>query len=495
MKKFSVFLLGAVLLLSGCQTEIASINKETNQIEMEDVRDTIDRDEFSGYWQDEDYIFYLSDKVFYIQNKNNLYVNSFPYSNENLENAKLELSLGQLREKDSISLIEPNSKLILAMDDKHLSISDEALASRKFVQIEESNINENFHSFVKTDGKIGKLAYQGKDLTLEDFKGYYAPFDKYGINDGVQSELGTYTIHLGNEFLIFAIPQSEAFIDYFSDYEIEGNTLTIHSESVDTESLRMFEDGFSDSVVRKKASLSFTLFEEEDRNRLIDHSSGIVLQSVTEDEIETDNYGESYKENLEEHGRIQVDILDSLSEEEYFIDTIDSTNDSLNTHHYPYSIGELSEITLYEEQQIINGLKEHTESELNENQAVEELLKGSFENTPSYGTESYSDLGYIFNKNEDGASFTYGYGGRTYWSSTPFYGEITDITFEDHVYTIRYEDSSSLNAGTERFYRISETVIYREDSNGDFNERFAQNTRWEDFHGMPDHMPKTLENP
>lgn len=290
------------LVLAGCQTDVdndanAEEKKAAQIEEKEDTITTIAREEYNGYWSDEDYIFFVSDSTFYMQDKNTLYVNSFSIENALNDENILNFTLGDLHEQESIALIEPNSDFMLTHQDEYLSFSEQGFENKQFLVTGVEEVSEQFQAFVKSDGLIGQLAYQGEDLTLDDFIGYYAPFDKYAINDGVRSDLGTYTVHLGEEFFIFAIPNSEASIFYYLDYDIQGNALTIHTEVIGTESLRMFRDRFTDFVERETTILTFSLFKEEDRNRLVNHRAGTVFQSVTEEEIKELNYGETYKKS------------------------------------------------------------------------------------------------------------------------------------------------------------------------------------------------------
>lgn len=178
--------------------------------------------------------------------------------------------------------------------------------------------------------------------------------------------------------------------------------------------------------------------------------------------------------------------MKGLTEDKYTTTATGNINENLNVHHYPYSIGDLSEMNLYREQQIIKGYIDHPEAGLDKDKAISQLLNGRYENTPSYSIVSFNDEGYFFETDGRNSNLMIGWGGRTHWSSNPFYADISMVEYKDNVYTVYFVDPHSLVEESEQFYRINESVIYRKSSNGEFVERFEQDTEWNDFHGMPE---------
>ena len=80
---------------------------------------------------------------------------------------------------------------------------------------------------------------------------------------------------------------------------------------------------------------------------------------------------------------------------------------------------------------------------------------------------------------------TIGHGRRTYWSSTPLVLDIENITLEDNIFTVTGRQGEFGSKETLRFYRISDDIIYNENSDGEFIHRFETNTEWNNFHNLP----------
>ncbi|WP_028273434.1 hypothetical protein [Atopococcus tabaci] len=237
------------------------------------------------------------------------------------------------------------------------------------------------------------------------------------------------------------------------------------------------------------------MFQEDDRDRLAIHASGVVLQRVSEDELASTSIDGSdtyLYPAFAEHAADQTDYLrqmyKDLNEDAVRYTTYPIEEDSITIHleNYPYSLGELSEEQLLEEKQVIQGERSHPETDVSEEEAVEQLLTGSFESTPSYDYVKHWDLGYHFHNDEITTGVTVGHGARTNWSSGPAYSDIADVAFSDHVYTVHYTESTVSPDKVDRFYRISEDILYAEDENGEFTVRYEQGTDWKDFQGLPD---------
>lgn len=490
MKKKVLLMALGLMFLSGCQLiekneKVEGEKGETKQSEQvtevaqeELAVQSIERSVFDGYWGNDHYTLYIGDAALYIQNHQNNYVHSYDFTDDAVEENVLSLSLKELREENSISLLEENSQLTLTFEDEMVYLSDVNLEDNAFTIIAETDVHERFAGFVETDGAVGQLAYQGPDLSLEDFKGHWVPMDKYHLSDDKLTPLGNYDFWIGDKFM--AIGYYASFFDtfYIHDYEIIGNTLTVVEELLDSDEVRSVEGGYIDSIQREKIKTQYVLYQEEDRDRLIPLSGGPVLQRATDQEI-IDNFGYTNEDKYTEVGGSLIYSLNSLNENQYEFTESTDVDESIRPENYPYSIGELSEATLYKEKQIIEGQIDHPEQGINEVEAIAILFSGSYESTPSYQNLDYLDEGYYFKPFREGTIMTFGYGGRTHWSSGPLTLDVENAVLEDNIFKLSYT-----NGETQEFYRISDDVIYARDNDGNFTRRYAQGTNWNDFHNL-----------
>ena len=197
LRKFGWVILASALVLAGCQTnnteEVVNETEPASEVQTEAVEEEIvtdlDREEFNGYWANDDLYFYIDEQTLYLQNLENNYVNSYNIQSENISENTLTLSLGSIREANSVSYLDENRELALTKEDEQLKTSDYILDSAT-----EDAMSERLLTFVETDGAVGALDYQGPDLSIEDFSGYWVPIDKYHLNDDVRTDLGNYFV-------------------------------------------------------------------------------------------------------------------------------------------------------------------------------------------------------------------------------------------------------------------------------------------------------------
>lgn len=490
MKKMRLALFMGLFLLLGCtnneveptdDASVESVNEDTTE---DVVINPIDRELFNGYWGNEQFVFYIEEDVFYIQDKENLYVNSFAIADESLGEDSLSFPLGEVREEDSISVIENNREITFTLADTVLSLD-----GGTYQPVNEEDLQENFRYFVQTDGEVGMQAYQGPDLTLEDFKGPWMYFVAKENNHILP--LGQIGLGITEDGLKQVYMESSYYIDRMVDYSISGNTLTM---TLDTYDALSFDPTYSSEPIElTRYIFEASLFEEEDRDRLVT-SDGEVFKRVTVEELTTTSTGMAsadrftpypdFIENMHEEMEIYYAPFSEMSEDEYTLIIAESNNEEQNPVGYPYSSsGILTELDLYKERQIINGEIPHPEEGYDHEVASRDLINGTFENTPSYNNFDYEDRGYYFS----GILADYKVGANTVEDlSQANLFEAVEIDLTDHIYTIEYIDWMNVDRTTERYFRINRDVFYKEDENGEFTERYAQNLDWaREFYNLP----------
>ena len=91
LKRFSL-LLAASLLLTGCQFLPGAAETDATNTSQNAVAETdeMTREDFSGYWGNDDYQFTIIDSVFYIQDLESEYVNSFDISSEEINEKQFD---------------------------------------------------------------------------------------------------------------------------------------------------------------------------------------------------------------------------------------------------------------------------------------------------------------------------------------------------------------------------------------------------------------------
>ena len=489
LRKFGWVFLASAIVLAGCQTNNneGEVNdtKPATEVQTEAVEEEIvtdlDREEFNGYWAKDDLYFYIDEQTLYLQNSENNYVNSYNIQSENISENTLTISLGSIREANSVSYLDENRELAFTKEDEQLKTSDYILDSAT-----EDAMSERLLTFVETDGAVGALDYQGPDLSIEDFSGYWVPIDKYHLNDDVRTDLGNYFVLMSEKIQQTGYFQGSLITFPIHDYEIIDNSLYT-TEELWLDQFDAFEMGYSDHIERDLIHSKYTLFpEEDDRDRLVLHASGMILQRASLGEMmehfhidaDSDQGSTGTSEDF-------TNILANLSEDDYTITEINNVIESIQAENYPYSIGELSEMQLYKEMQIINGDIPPFEEAVNPKQAIEQLLSNSFSSTSSYHNTGVADSVYQFTADFDEPLLTFGYVGRTHWHSGPESLFVDNIIYEHPIYTIDFIDRYGQPARTQRFFRISDNVIYPENYEGKFLDRYEINAEWEDYHNMP----------
>lgn len=469
--------------------EVRADDEENNQKPDSDFRKNI-----YGYWQSEAYDLFLTETRFYIQHRETKEADVYDLYSEQDEpktgitslGDTVEFSLGESKEDE----VEEASKMTLTYKENEDWLIVETVLVENGGQVrvstsDESAMDPDFLEFVASDGK--KTAAQRENLTIEDFSGYWAPFDRTPDSHELVPEFGTYMVYIDECYEMTGFVQSSLLMSYIYDYTIEGNSMTYEAEVLHHE-LSFLKEGLVDFVERDIFTTTIYLFEEEEeRDRLV-FSNGLVLQRVSKDELIASNEN-LLEDKLTEGPNPPEAVLENLSEEQYTINRHLNMDESVKIENYPYSIGELSEAQLLEEKKIIQGQLPHPEESVDEGSAIKQLLARAFESTPSIDYLNHSDRGYYFTPEYDETdrmgSVTFGSGGRTFWQSTPQYLHVLAVDLEDHIYTLRVFDTQA-NQEIEplRFYRISDEIIYAEHE-GEFTRRFEQGTDWEDFKNLP----------
>lgn len=490
MKKMIAALTLVSLFLLGCQSTMGNktIDKEGEDTEASvlNKQQDVERTEFDGYWTNGNYTFYIGETAFYIHNLQNNFVHSYNFTEEKIEDNVLTLSIKESREPDSISLLEENQQLFIDIKNEVLHVSDLNLKNENFSSLPEAEVDERFVAFVETDGEVGQLAYQGPDLKMEDFNGYWVPMDKFHHNDEVLTPLGNYTLWIQDEFTALGYYGSFFEMTHIQDFEITGNSLATSEESLNGDEVTALEEGYIDQVERNLNHLKYTLFQEDDRDRLVLHGTGFILQRATTEEI-IEHFGYDNTDKFISFGRSDIEAYNGLTEDQYYWTEATRIDDAVKAENYPYSVGELSELTLFREKQIIDGVIPHPREDIDEEAVISKFFSGGYENTPSYLNLDYYDTGYYFSTDTDTGetTVTIGVGGRTHWGSTPMFLSVESASFEENIITVTYWDGMANSHRTDKYFRISDDVMYTEDSSGNFTNRYATDTDWNNFHNLP----------
>lgn len=454
-----------------------------------------------GYWTSKDYTVNLTKNRLYIQELETSDFEEYAYTYGREDDVSLSLTLDLIKDNnDDSQIFSMDEVLYVVTLDEELKLSQMSDHSNEIqlMPTNEENMDEAFLGLVRGEPEeiVSTGIEEEEDYTFADFVGYWFPFDTYDMDE---YSMGNYGFYIGESHTIFAYMESEGISSEVRDHSIEGNTLSFWEYDLDGFALMDLEYDPTAVIEREVRESRVTLFKEEnDRDRLVFHKSGLVLQKVTEEEIITTplraDYDESYPLFAENHIErlnelsLQYNQLspDQLIENKH---SLEEDQVTVNLENYPYSLGNLSEEQLKKEYEIINGVVPNPET-IDEDAAISQLLNGAFETTPSYEWITHVDRGYYFNINEFGSDFigfvTLGGGGRTKWSSMPANGDISRIEFVDHIYTVFYSEDSMMPTPSERFYRIDENIIYAEDSEGEFTMRLEKDTNWDDFQGLPE---------
>ena len=489
LKRFSL-LLAASLLLTGCQflpgaAETDATNTSENAV---DETNEMTREDFSGYWGNDEYQFTIIDSVFYIQDLESEYVNSFDISSEEINENSLTVHLGGLHQDDTISLLNSeNNALTIERIDDSVILSDPELETTEFNTFSDEEINERFELFIDSKGEYGVKPYQGVDLRFEDFTGYFANYDKFHASDGVYSELGTYYFSIQDGFFESGWIGSSYMMSHILDYEINGNTMTYRTRRFLYEDNGYYSEEETDPKQNTIEVFKITLHKEKDQDRAILHSSGTIFKRVTDQELSLHGLDTKYEENV-------ASTLSNLAYMNRFKDQLSTEvrevfdlETDAEIKNYPYSVGDLSEVQLYNEQQIIKGKTAHPEPDVDADTALAILFEGTnYETTPSLYETGIYDSSLSFTSLLSGEPEIFMPNGtRTYWRSAPPTFYIEDMAFQDNIFTFKGQYSFSDEKTTLRYYRISDDILYGENSDGEFTERYERGTEWLPFHNLP----------
>ena len=135
----------------------------------------------------------------------------------------------------------------------------------------------------------------------------------------------------------------------------------------------------------------------------------------------------------------------------------------------------------------IKGKTPHPEQDVDADTALAILFEGTnYETTPSLYETGIYDSSLSFTSLLSGEPEIFMPNGtRTYWRSAPPTFFIEDMAFQDDIFTFKGQYSFSDEKTTLRYYRISDDILYGENSDGEFTERYERGTEWLPFHNLP----------
>lgn len=488
-----VFVLGLILLfLTGCTAEESEADSlgekleakvETVDSEEAERVETTAIDDFYGYWTNEDYSYYLDAERLFVFNQTTEDFYRYVIQGQEVEENHLDLEL-----EGQVTL-----QLTLEADEIEISGNDQLLYTEsKFARTTIEQLNMSFLVYMAKDGES---ANDQRDLTIEDFKGYWAPFNS--SHSPIALPFGDFAYYIGNNSHLIGYFGGEGHDWYIQDYEINGNTMTVWKESVDYYAVDAFNRGELDHIEMELTETKMTLFEEEGRDRLVFHENGNVLLRLPEEELATTSILNQPTENnlfytdFDIHATSFIETLAGMPEEDYTIHRKVDIDSSIQIENYPYSLGDLSEEDLYKEHLILNEFIPHPEGALAEDIGINQLISKNYEATSSFASFKDIDTGYYFSPQllmSQGAvgSFEHKSGVRKDAESLLKTYEVSSATFENHIYTLLIKEAGTADLSEKYFYRINEDVIYEMDENGEFLRRYENGADWKNFEGLPE---------
>ena len=475
------YILIATLFLGGCHQNVASEEK-VDDIHIDDYLFeevlSASREDFSGYWANQDYLLTMQESMLFIQDRVSGYVNSFDILSEEIIDNILSIQVGDLNQDNSISLISTQDiPLLFEFKEDQLFVSDTKLRSAKFRPLSGEVINERLKLFVHTKGESGVLAYQGPDLSIDDFKGYWILHTNEPLNNDRTEEIEDHFIWLTDDYYRVAPSETRPEITFLKNYDIDSNTLTFTREFVLPENKEAYEVGHLNTIVTHMVTEQMTVFPDDDR--AVFHRTGDIYQRTNSMEI-AKNFGTTGEVKAVQYANEIESILEQLPIDYFDFEIVEPDILRPNVEHYPYSIGELSEVQLYREQQIIKGDIPHPETTIAVDEAIATLFNKHYVSTSSFYETGVPFKSYQLSNSDPNPILTIQEANQAKLSDEPNPLEIKQVTLEDHIFTVTGQDEETL-----RFYRLSDDVIYTEDENGQFTKRFEADTDWSDFQNLP----------
>lgn len=476
-----------ILLLAACG---GKVDKATSKLESKvgsvsssetDGKDTkVLVEEFHGYWMNDDYSYYLTDERLFVYNLKTEDSHRYTVEKQEFEEGTLEVTFDN---ETSIQMTFNGSDLEISGNNSMLYTDD----SFKQASIEDLDIL--FLVFIENEGKT--LSNQA-DLDVKDFEGYWAPFNA----TEAQKELipiGHYIYYISENLHTVGYFGSEGYGWYIQDFEINGNTMTIWMENADDFDVWGYSMGEVNHIDMELIETKVTLFQEEDRDRLVFHESGRVLQRITKDELKKTTIMGQTGDNYFMHPQAienATSVMEQVAESDLTVTRKTEIASDLQIENYPYSLGDLTEVQLFREHMIIKELLKPLEDEVSEEEALEDILARSYESTPSFTTFSGTDTGYYFSEKlllSKGALGSYEHKTNSRKDADELLGkyEVFEATFEEQLYTMEIKNIATAEMDKKYFYRIDAETLYELDEDGNILGRYATNTDWEDYEGMP----------
>lgn len=473
---------------------LVNINEPSEKQKVDTLADEFNRENLNGYWDNTDFLFYIDQDNLLLMNKDTYETSYYEINESHIKNNEFIVLLMLLDEKsNSEDILGQKCELDFTFEDDETifvkNLSSDSFSELKMTSIDKDEVDTKFVDYVDTAGELIPIIQ--KRLSMDDFVGYWFPFDG---NGNEMYPLGEYGFYIGKEFTTIGFVAGPYYNNYIKEFDIEGNTLTLKEESLDTQELYALQEGAIDILEREIKETKISLFKEkEDRDRLVFHSTGIILQRVSEDEIIDSSamYAEGranlFADPAYKQAVLDLEAYNNLPSDQYTISEAIDSNPNVKVENYPYSVGHLSERELYEEYLIIQGEKEHPESDIEEDEAIDELINesSSYNSTTSFERTAIADIGYEFsgsdNSSEELGMLTTFEGLRNGRASRPIHEYIMDVTFENHIYTLHLKQGDKVI----EFYRINDQVFYAKDSHNRFTLRYEQGAEWEDFEGLP----------
>ena len=502
LKRISWFIGIAFILATGSYLyffdyfdhRILSIHESSEKPKVDTLADEFNRENLNGYWDNPDFLFYIDQDSLSLMNKDTYEISYYEINESHIKNNEFIVLLMLLDEKsNSEDILGQKCELDFTFEDDETifvkNLSNDSFSELEMTSIDKDEVDIKFVDYVDTEGELIPIIQE--KLSMDDFVGYWFPFDG---NGNEMYPLGEYGFYIGKEFTTIGFVAGSYYNNYIKEYAIEGNTLTLKEESLDTQELYALQEGAMDVLEREINETKISLFKEkEDRNRLVFHSTGIILQRVSEDEIIDSSamYAEGranlFAESAYHQAVLDLEAYNNLPSDQYTISEAIDSNPNVKVENYPYSVGHLSERQLYEEYLIIQGKKEHPESDIEEDEAIDELINESFSygSTTSFERTAIADIVYEFGGSDSSSGdlgiLTTHEGLRNGQTLRPIHEYILDVTFENPIYTLHLKQGDKVV----EFYRINDQVFYAKDSHNRFTLRYEQGAEWEDFEGLP----------
>lgn len=494
MKHWKKLLLIGVFL-AGCTPGEKEVTE--NEIDVEEVEAiaeekpevaTINPEVFNGFWSNENYIYTIENEALYIMNLATKFVNSYNIAIEELTENSMVLNLSDVREDHTTPFITTADTVMQYDQNESVIFMDQT-----FTPAADDSIPDAVNMFVTSEGLARYHTYQAGDLVIEDFTGYWSPRNKdYAHYLNPQNDYtDTHKLFIDPQFMMAITPGSVGAVSHIFDYTIEGNELYLYQETFDDYAI--WDQASPEHLPRFIRSRGFTLYQEEDGDRLVDNESGVVMTRISEEEMTaifdsnigelTLELGNEYLAYYENNGFPPATRADAKPL---------ASHVSRSPTHYPYSTtAALSVTQLFEEAQIIAGNIPHPAGDINTDVVLNEfIVNGEFSQTATLNRRPYDDVGYMFKED----FIFYGAGSVTGWRDDMKGFDIHDYSMDGYeIEVVMSDQDNSEGEFSEKYFWIDENIMYKMDEAGNYTDRYENigygyEDVWQFYHNLPDHQ-------